>query len=327
MEIEKRALYNLMRMNWLLDPNITAEPWQVEDYRALPMSSLFQRLGLYDINLDKDNFVAFADQVDSPEELVDWLLADIEVDTITQDKIYLLLFELWRRLITERPCLSVFCDELDHQIYLYDHKKSDDVEALQDAVANLQNILDENTDSGVQAVEVFASVSAGCANDIESFLYDYISDHLDHGNEAYAAELIDGFITYIKDVKWFDFLRMRLAVLQDSGDAEAYVQQLVELYAKENDLEFNMEVLSFMVQHVSKESFLKLLKKTLPLIVSEEDFQDLLNICIDFCHFLDFEDKEKAVQAILRKRSHLHLEGMINSKDPSATELMAILAK
>ena len=224
----------------------------------LQSSTIFERLNLHDIVLDKDTFIAYADQVDSPEELVDLFLGDLEVDVITQDKIYLLVFELWRRLITDRPCLSVFCDELDHQIYLYDHDKSDNnIESLQDVVASLQTILDENTDNGVDAAEVFVSICSACANDIESFLYDYISDHLDHGNEVYAGELVDGFINYVKDVKWFDFLRVRLAFSQNHSEAKRFLQQLLEHYSSDKDLDFNMELLSFMVQHVSKEAFYK----------------------------------------------------------------------
>ncbi|MBA2727012.1 MAG: hypothetical protein H0U49_02425 [Parachlamydiaceae bacterium] len=327
MHIERRALYNLMRMNWLLDPTLPAEPWQVEDYRALPTITILERLNLHDIVLDKDNFVAYAEQVDSPEELVDMFIGDSEVDIATQDKIYLLVFELWRRLVTDRPCLSVFCDELDHQIYLYDNDKSDtNIESLQDVVASLQTILDENTDNGVDATEVFASICTGCANDIESFLYDYISDNLDHGNEAYASDLVDGFINYVKDVKWFDFLRVRLAVLQNHPDAQRFLQQLLEHYSSDKDLEFNMELLSFMVQHVGKEPFIKLIKKTLPLIVTEEDFQDLMTLCIDFHHFLDLESKEQALQKLLRRRTHIHPEGLLNPKDAAIAELLAIIS-
>ena len=36
MDAERRALYNSLRMHWLLDPNMAVEPWQVEDYRSMP---------------------------------------------------------------------------------------------------------------------------------------------------------------------------------------------------------------------------------------------------------------------------------------------------
>ncbi len=48
--------------------------------------------------------------------------------------------------VAERLCLSVFCDELDHQINLYDSGEIERPEAIPDVLANLQEVLDENTD-------------------------------------------------------------------------------------------------------------------------------------------------------------------------------------
>ncbi len=58
-------------------------------------------------------------------------------------------------------------------------------------------------------------VSDGCANGLETFLYDFVSDQLDEGMVSYAAELVDGFYQYVSDTKWFDFLRARIAVETD----------------------------------------------------------------------------------------------------------------
>lgn len=325
MQIERRALYNLMRMNWLLDPDMPAEAWQVEDYRSLPLTTLFERLDAHDIHLDKTTFVAYALDADTPEEFVEQLLADVEETAITQDQVYLLVFELWRRLVPEKPSLSIFCDELDHQIYLYDSGTAENIEQIQDAIANLQVILDENADQGVDPVQVFESISSGCANDIESFLYDYISDQVDHNFEVYSYDLLDGFTNYIKDVKWFDFLRARLLASSDPEGANVLVRHLVDLYANEKDLEFNLEVLSFMIKSGDRDVFINLVQKTLPLINREEDFQDLLSICADFYRLLDLENVEQAIQKIIRKRSHLHAEGAVSNKDPHFAELVAII--
>jgi len=35
MEIQRRALFNLVRMNWLAEPIVNVAEWQVEDYRPL----------------------------------------------------------------------------------------------------------------------------------------------------------------------------------------------------------------------------------------------------------------------------------------------------
>lgn len=327
MEIERRALYNLMRMNWLRDPSMTATPWQVEDYRELSINMLYQRLHLHGLQLDKEHFLNLADEVDTPEELTALLLEDTETppEPTVYDQIYLLLFELWRRYITDRPCLSIFCDELDHKIHNYDMEKQSDRESIQDIISNLQTILDENTDKGVDPHSVFKLFSSNCAHDLESFLYDYINDQLDNGNDNYAVELIDGFIGYVEDIKWYEFLRLRLLMNDPRADGKRLLGHLIDRYAEEKDLEFNLELLAFMVKAGNRDLFIKLTKKTMPLISIEADFQDLLDICADFYHFLDLEAQERAIRKLLTKRAHLHIESIFNPKDPAITELLSTL--
>jgi len=178
-QIEQRALYNLLRMNWLNDPSLEVEPWQVEDYRQLSLSDLFTQLKESDIQLDKISFITYADECDSPEQLTEYFIGDRHLEIPHEDQIYLLVFELWRRLMSEKPSLSIFCDELDHQIYLYDHGQLTSPLHLQTALANLLTILEENVDEGIQPTEAFRLISTCCANDIEAFLYDFISEQID----------------------------------------------------------------------------------------------------------------------------------------------------
>lgn len=325
MQIERRALYNLMRLNWLHNPNMPVEPWQVDDYRVMPVDTLFERLSFHDIDLDRTLFADLANEYDSPEDFTDALLAEYEADNVTQDQVYLLIFELWRRLLPEKPCLSIFCDELDYQVHLYDTGQTTNPEDIQDAVANLQVVLDENTDEGADPFEVFESISGGCANDIESFLYDYISDQIESDNLLYASDLLDGFNDYVRDVKWFDFLRARYIAHTDQAAANEHIPHLIQDSKDSPDLEYNLELLSFLVQGGGRNVFVDLVKRTIPLIQTEEDFQDLLTIAVDFFHRLDSEKEEKALQVLLRKRSHLHLEGLIDPKDPQISELLKIL--
>lgn len=325
MQIERRALYNLMRLNWLHNQNMPVEPWQVDDYRSMPLETIFERLRFHDIDLDRNLFFEYTGDYDTPEDFSDAILADQESDTVTQDQVYLLIFELWRRLLPEKPCLSIFCDELDYQIHRYDGGESTHPEEIQDTIANLQVVLDNNTDEGADPLEIFESISSGCANDIESFLYDYISDQIESGNSSYASDLLDGFYDYIRDIKWFDFLRTRQIANTDQETANEYISLLSKEALESNELEFNLELLSFLVQAGERPVFVNLVKKTLPLIESEEDFQDLLNICIDFFHRLDSEKEEQAIQLIVRKRLHLHPNGIVTNKDPHLNELLNIL--
>lgn len=325
MDIERRALYNSLRLNWLNNQNLIVEPWQVEDYRALPLNQIFERLKLQDIFLDKNSFLSFAEEFDTPEELTEHLLSDVEADKNTQDQIYLLLFELWRRLVPEKTCLTIFCDDLDHQIDLYDGGKVESSEPIQDALSNLQAILDENTDQGIDPRDAFDRISHACANDLESFLYDFIAEQIDAGDISYAEELLEDFSPYVIDTKWFEFLRARLLAITDQAASERLIHKLIHEATKKPELEFNLEVLSFMVILGEKEDFIKLVKKTIPLLKNEEDFQDLLSICADFYHRLDFDNVEVSIQEILRKRSQKPLKMAFLTSDPDVADLFKTL--
>lgn len=324
MEIERRTLYNSLRMNWGYDPTIQVEAWQVEDYRKLRLEQIFEKLKEKDIFLDRISFLALAENAQSPEELTDDLLADSDLNALSQDQIYLLIFELWRRFVPEKACLSIFCDELDYQIDLYDRGIAPTAEAIQDALANLQVILDENADEGVQPKEILATINAGCANDIESFLYDFIAEQIDNRNFTYASELLDGFTSYVQDIRWFIFLKARLLAIKDPQEADKLIRNIVDKNNTDPNLELNLEILSILVQGGERDLFVKLVKNTVKNLENEEDFQDLLTISADYYRCLDLEEKENAIQDILKKRSAKSLDGSLKKDDPLISEFLKI---
>jgi len=323
MEIERRALYNLMRMSWLADSTIAAEPWQVEDYRALSLDLIFSRLKAHDIALTRNGLVAFAAEVDTPEELTDLVLHD-DADVVEQDQVYLLLFEVWRRLITDRPSLSIFCDELDHMIYKYDNDATMDEEGMHDIIANLQDVLNQNFDQGAPPQEVFEMITGNCANDIENFLYDYILVQLHEKNEGYASELIEGFSPYVSEQKWFSLLRAEQVATHDMPEALSEIKKLVQQYSDKGDLEFNLELLSFMIKGGPHDLFVQVLQKTLPLLQVEEEYRELLMCCKDFFHERGKEAAEMVLEKIATKRSHYFADSTINSKDQTFEELLTL---
>lgn len=322
--MERRALYNSLRMNWLVDPSTPIEPWQAEDYRASSMDELFKKLHDFNIQIDKASFIALAEDCSTPEELAD--LVEKSDDREEADKIYLILFELWRRLIPEKQSLSIFCDELDHQIYLYDTGKSGTVEGVEDALANLKMILDENYENSegeAEPQELLTLVINGCANDIESFLYDFIVTQIEHQNEPYALELLDNFMPYVHDIKRFQFLKAEALF---STDREASIQIVEKLVKdKDKDLEFSLELLNFLAKVGDEKLFKPLAKQTVPLLRVEEDFLDFSNICSDFFHYSDHDEKEIQIQAILKENEGKLLDGPISSSDPRIKGLLKIL--
>lgn len=314
-QIEQKALYNLLRMNWLNDSTLQVEPWQVEDYRELPLTELFERLKSHAVFLDKASFIAYANETDSPEEFTDFLVGDQNLPRTNEDQIYLLLFELWRRLMPEKPSLSIFCDELDYQAYLYDHGQLTEITHLQKALDNLISVLNENVDAGIDPKEAFQLMSDSCANDIETFLYDFISEQLDESGELYAQELLDSFAPYFVENKWFDLLQVRLLSHLNLKSALKSLNQLIEDHLKDQDLEFNFELLAFMPEFGLPQLFEHVVRQTGPLLVTEEDFQDLLLICSDYYERLDQEQTEKIIQDLIKKRSQKLLNEPFDSRD------------
>lgn len=296
--LQTKAIYNLLRLNQAEDPTLKAEPWALEDLRACPMEELFARLHKYKVQLDRKAFIHFSEQCDTPEELTDLLLPDEALEE-ARDPFYLVVFELWRRLLPEKQSLSIFCDELDDRIGLYDQGKLENDEVIQDALANLLEVFDENADSGANPEDILIAVSDFCAHDIESFICDYISDLLDSGNPLYASELIEGFSPYVTEPLWFDFLRARLLTFTDIGDANLAMHRLLE---NELELLLLLEMLRFLSANAEHDLFKLAVKKTLPLLTSQEELIEVMQLIADFYRRLDEDEKEKAVQKVLCQR-------------------------
>lgn len=319
METERRALYNLLRLNWLRDPSVKVERWQVEDLRSLSTQDLLNRINENGLPLDEDMFHNLAENYDSPEEMAEQLLSDTEMNQVSFDKIYLSIFELWRRLLPEKQSLSIFCDELDHQIHLYDTNKLENYEAFQDAINDLLEILNENVDSGVSPKLAIQSIKQQSANDIEEFLYDFISDEIDEGHYSYASDLVEGFYPFAEESKWFDLLKTRLLVESEGIEPEEALQGALKK-AKGLDLEFYFEILAFLSKRGDFKSYSMIAKKAYPLFQNEEDFIDFLSLTSDFFHFHDDEVKEAKVIAISERRKN-QLESPFNPKDPDLEEI------
>lgn len=324
MQLDRRALYNSLRMNWLANSNLKVEPWQVEDYRALDLAALFQRLQKYQIDLDKQTFQLYTENADTPEDLTDEFLAETEMDNESQDEIYLLVFELWRRLATEKKSLSIFLDELDHQIFLYDSGKAKSEEAIQNALEELSLILDDNIDSGIDPHSIFETLSSSCANDLESFLYDFIFQQIDNEDYSYASELLDDFIIYAPNTKWFEFLKAEIQATKDPLFANQMIRKLLHENAKNDDLEFNLEILSFIAKAGEYDTFIYLVKKSLPLIKVEEDLVDLAFLSMEYFDRLDQDKHKDEIKKILDKRANIPQESQFSQKDPQVAEFLKI---
>lgn len=325
-DIERRALYNLLRMNWLSEPTLKVDAWQVEDYRLLPIAILFDRLKEFNIRLDRISFTGFAHECDSPEDLADHLVGDRDFSPAQEDQVYLIVFELWRRLVSEKPSFSIICNELDYQINLYDEHQLSDPLALQNAITKFAQMLDENADEGIPLKDVLNVISNYCANDIETFLYDFISEQIEVGNEAYARELLDEFRSHLKGDKWFKIIEIRLSDPINHKFPQRLIEEIVEENLSEEDLDFNFELLAILSDKRFSTYFFLVLKQTLPLVKEEEDYHDLLSLVIDFFQEINLEQQGDFLQALLEKRLKIASDKEGSLQDSDVAELKKMLS-
>ncbi len=245
MQFKGRSLYNLLQLSKQEDSSLEVEPWQICNYRNLQEEELFQGLCSLGIPLSKESFISYAENADSPEDLVEYLWIE-ENNPQGEEKTYLFVFELWRRLLPARESLSIFFDKLDFLISQFDAGELLDEEEVQEVLCGLQDILDKSVDQGEKQQEVFSSVLQYTAHDVEGFLYDYIGELLEEGNEVLASKLIDAFDPYVFEKKWFTLLRARLFSLIDEDRAAASLRRLLEEAEEEPDLAFSEEVGRFL---------------------------------------------------------------------------------
>lgn len=321
MKTERKALYNSLRMNWLRDPELTVADWQVENLRLLSTEELFNRLSVLGFVFDPIHFMSLADNYDTPEELGDELFE--EEDAEEADQGYLIFFELWRRLLPEKQSLSLFCDELDHQIHLYDTHPDNDPVIFQDTIGRLLQILNENADSGLSPEVCMENLAAQSANDVEQFLYDYFSEEIEQGNLSWASDFIEGFAPFVQDKRWFEFLELRLKAEQDEIDLESEITSLLKK-SPDEPLDFYLEILEFLTKHGDQKVFSLVAKKALPLLTNFEDLIDLIAISADFAHFLDDEKRENELLRLLK--SVESKEDMpLTPNDPAISQYKKIL--
>ncbi len=297
LQLYPKAYFNWVRLKWEHSPSFPIEPWQVEDYRELSIENLFERLSRLGLTLTEENFLMMAEAYQSPEEFTHYLWSKKE----NEMPIYLLLFELWRRLLPEKESLSVFCDELDNRIRFYLKDPSHD-HGLSNALQRLQEILEESVDLGENNRAVFVSLSRHVAHDLEGFLFDFISDQIDIRNDLEAAEWIRAFYPYVLDVFCFDFLNARLLTLVDPHEGNLTFIKLMDRLKAAPDLDLILEITAFLIHHGDPHLFQKAARLCLDHVKNEEDFQELLAIVADYCHFVEKDKIEEQIQAVFSKR-------------------------
>jgi hypothetical protein len=325
MSFQGRAFYNLLQMDLCKETVCKVVDWQVLDYRCLNTSELFARLKQEEVHLDLDSFHLYVEKCDSPEEIAEALVGDQENEQ-RLEKAYLVIFELWRRYCKDKESLSVFADELDYQIFLYE-QGAENQETLQQMISECENILYENTKEGENPRKVFDAVSCFLAHNLEEFIYDFAADEMDNDNYLYASDVIDGFYDYVEDPRWLDFLKVRAVARSDLHEANRLLENLLERLEEEPHLDLYFEILRYLSYEEGIPLFNDVFNQIEPILEKEEDFQDLLEILIEYFNSLDQEAEENAITALLNKRSTIDKEKEFSSHELDFVQLKHLITK
>ncbi|MCB1180568.1 MAG: hypothetical protein KDK55_00915 [Chlamydiia bacterium] len=331
MELQKKAAYNLLLMNLPIvlkeeaeGTPYTFESWQKEDFRTFPEERLFEELAELGFSLNPKMFEEISEKYDTPEDLFKDLTKGWK-DGVKKDHAYLLFFELWRRFVPEKQSLSIICDELENLICLYNRGDSTISEALQDQLATVQSILEENVDAGVDPKTVFLELQSYLANDLENFIYHAILDQIENENGNYALELLEGFDPFVEDTHWFAYLRGRALALKDPEEGFALLEKLIE--EKHLSVQLNLEMLLFLAEESHHLLFLELAKKTLPMLELEEDLIDYMMALLAFYGEMGRKEPQKKLQALIEKRKTMDEETPLDHNDQIFYQLRELLPR
>jgi hypothetical protein len=222
MQFNGRGFYNTL----VFSSSGSQEPWQVDDYSKYLLETLFSKLAHLGITLDKSSFLEFASQADSPEDLTE-ILCPQDEDHPDYAKAYLLIFELWIRLCPQKESLSVFCDRLDHFIHRYDEDENVADELVR-ALTDLLKIFENLQDSGLSQKETYDLFSSYLAQDLETFIYDFLCDLIEAGEKSLAFEFIFGFYNFLHDKPALDVLKATINLIENPDDSEVVFLNIME---------------------------------------------------------------------------------------------------
>jgi hypothetical protein len=323
--LQRKALYNLIQLNLarieageLKIGNL--QTWQIANYRDTPAEELFLQLNALGVSFGKEHFELFGKKFEAPEEMVENLAKERE--PLEQDQIFLILFELWRRFFPEKRSISIFCDELDYQMTAYDLEKPN---AIADTLAYLQQLLEEHVDRGLEPKQAFAIIQTYCANDIESFLFDYILNAIEGGNQRLATELLDGFGRFVSKEIWFKYLSARAEILSDPEEGYEQLEKIINQLSSDTHLDLVEEMLFFLANSGNHSLFYTLAKKTIPLLKKEEDFRVYLEACYSHYDYLELKQPSLAIAFLFHSRASIPPETPLLPSDPGILEIRAII--
>lgn len=222
MQFHGRGFYNTL----MFSSSQAQEKWQIENYQPLSLETLLSRLKEKGLLLDPDLLKEYMRNADSPEDLTD-ILSENDEGTKEYESLYLIIFELWRRLAPEKESLSIFCDRLDHLIHDYDEGKPV-ADELVKALNETLKIFENHMASGLSQKQTYELFSSYLAQDLETFIYDFLCDLIEAGESTLAFELVFGFYEFLHDKPALDMLKSVINLFEDSEETQSLFFHVME---------------------------------------------------------------------------------------------------
>lgn len=309
-----KAYFNWLRLKYqdAQASSLTHQGWEIENYRNLSVSELLNRLNAFSLHLSSHDFIKLSQPYTSPEELTQNLFPNQE----SPFKGYLIIFELWRRLIPNKISLSICGDEFDHQIDQYYQNSLEAEIAIEGILEHFMKILESNIDEGVSIDSVFNFFKRHLAHNLEEFLYDFISDQIHYQKYEKASELLHFVSGCGWDTNWIHFLKAQILISEQEKEGNEAFKELLDSDSVRNQIDLLLEITAFLVHHGCITLFQQACFLTLKELGTEEDFQDLLAILIDYCDSVNQDKELKCIKTILSQRSNKNLSDPVASEDP-----------
>ena len=302
-----RAYYNLLWLERLRGNSIPAHKWEFLDYRELDFATLFSMLHEFNIFFDADTFESLSEDADSPEEFSERI--EIE-DKDDKRKIYLIVFELWRRLIEDKESVSIFCDELDRIVAAYETEKDD--QQLLFILHKVLEILERNTCLDEPPEEIFQRLSLYIAHDLENVIYTYIDTKLKSGSEDSCLNLIEHFMPYIKEKRALKFLKLKSLPNAFYEEKEKLTIYIVSSLQENVNLSLSISILFYLIERNSAELFSELFSFLIHHISEEKPLVALLDVLVAYHRKMGQEEKQQQVYQFLQKRLSTPKKGKIS---------------
>lgn len=310
--LETKALYNaLVMIPHHTKPLSPIKSWERKERRTSSLEDLFQEVKELGVELDSKQFYQWSSDCETPEELVE-LLAESD-DLKKLDHLYLVLFELWRRLSPEKRSLSIVADDIDHLIFAFDQEQEvEDVE-VESLITEWCLLIDSLKDSGFTRQEAFQTIEPFFAHNVQEFIVDFLLEVVQREDPSFAIHMLDKVRSYcLRDSLWIKFIELQLALREENVvEVRKKLGELVSsvLINKSSDVELTLALAEIACELKKGELLVRLIETVLPHLEEKED----LLYCFDLLNRLISKQGEAFVAPLLKKSSSLELKALLTT--------------